>query len=103
MKGLPSRDLNFTPLVEVFPGQSQGTLAAKGKENFTAAALWVNIIGELRTLVPSAFSCTFSKTLFLTEACVLGLLCQWHIAKLCVREDESENESIFLNLIPVMS
>lgn len=38
VKGLPSRDLNCTPLEEVSPGQSQGTLAAKGKENFTATA-----------------------------------------------------------------
>lgn len=38
VKGLPSRDLNCTPFEEVSLGQSQGTLAAKGKENFTAAA-----------------------------------------------------------------
>lgn len=77
MKGLPRRDLNFTPLVEVFPGQSQGTLAAKGKENFTATAPWVSFTGELSTSVPSAISCTFSRNIFLTEACVLGLLWQW--------------------------
>lgn len=38
VKGLPSHDLICTPLEEVSPSQSQGTLAAKGKENFTASA-----------------------------------------------------------------
>lgn len=76
MKGLPSHDLNCTPLVEVFPGQSQGTLAANGKENFMAAVPWVSFAGELRTLVPSVVFCTFPKSLFLNEAHILGLLCQ---------------------------
>lgn len=62
MEGLPSRDLDFAPLVEVFLGQSQGTLAAKGKENFTAAALWVSFAGELRIFMP--FPAHFPRTYF---------------------------------------
>lgn len=42
VKGLPSHDLNCTSPDEVSPGQSQGSLAAKRKEYFTAAARWVD-------------------------------------------------------------
>lgn len=47
-----------------------------------------------------------SKNVLLTEGCVLGLLCQWHIAQLVCEGTEFlgiENERIFINLFPVIS
>lgn len=97
VKGLPSHDLNRTPLEEVSPGQSQGTLAAEGKDNFTAAAPlgWLHRGAEdfnpqwspahCLFLFHNSYS-TFQKNLFLTEEHILnGLMCQRHIAQLSVR------------------
>lgn len=99
-EGLAKPWPGFCPSCRGFPGSEPRNTGSKGKRKFHGCCP----LGQLCRGAEDfhAISCTFSKNLFLTEACVL---CQWHIAHLCARAEflRIENERSFICLLPVVS